>query len=91
MSPSFRRSRKLIVQRVRRTLIDADPRASLIPEYAALLMEAGLEDANVLFAVAVHHAFLDDTQAALAVLDKLIGRVPEGVVLITLASDRAEA
>jgi Flp pilus assembly protein TadD len=77
ISPPFRRSRAIIVARVRRTLLDADARAPIIPEYAALLEEAGEADEHVLFALAVHHAVLGQSRVALAVLDKLVVLAPD--------------
>jgi tetratricopeptide (TPR) repeat protein len=87
LSPAFRRSRAIIIERVRRTLIEADPRAAIIPEFVALLAEAGLEDADVLFALAVHHAVLGDAQAALLVLDRLVVLAPDNMDVWRMKSD----
>ena len=81
LSPSFRRSRQIIVERLRRTVLDAPPRAVFIPEYAVLLIAAGLEDAEVLFALAAHYAAVGRARDALEVLDKLADKREEAEVL----------
>jgi Flp pilus assembly protein TadD len=86
-SPSIRHSREIIVERVRRTILDAPSGAAFIAEYCGLMTDAGIEDADVLFALAAHHAAVGRSKDALDVLDQVAMIAPQELQVLKFRAD----
>ena len=68
----YQNSRRIIIERIKNTVVYAPPRSKIVREYFGLLEQIGEVDGHALYALAAHHVVVGDAPAALAVLDKLV-------------------